>query len=46
MRLSLTIEEMESELIKFVKQKYGLRDDVVLKCSSKTTFLTFDVIEQ
>jgi hypothetical protein len=46
MRLSLQISEMEEVLADFVRKKYGLRDDVKLKCSSKVTFLTFDVEEQ
>ncbi len=42
MRISVTVEELLPLVKKYLKEKYGLRDDIDLVCSSKTTFLSFD----
>jgi len=42
MRISLQVEELLPLIRNYIKEKYGLKDDVELVYSSKTTFLTFD----
>ena len=42
MRISVKVEELIPVIMKYIKDKYGLNDEVVLEYTSKTTFLTFD----
>jgi hypothetical protein len=42
MRISVTVEELLPTIKEYIREKYGLKDDVELDCSSKTTFLSFD----
>ena len=42
MRISIKVEELLPLIIKYIREKYGLKDDVELVYTSKTTFLSFD----
>ncbi len=46
MRISLQITELLPLIKNYIKEKYGLKDDVELVYSSKTTFLSFDSKEE
>ncbi len=42
MRISVKVEELLPTIRDYIKNKYGLNDDVELEYTSKTTFLSFD----
>lgn len=46
MRISVKIEEVLPLIKKYLKEKYGIKDNIDLVCSSKTTFLSFDSVEE
>lgn len=46
MRIALQVEELLPLIRNYIREKYGLKDDIELVYSSKTTFLTFDSKEE
>lgn len=45
MRISVKVEEVLPLIRKYLKEKYGLKDEVELEYTSKTTFLSFDSVD-
>jgi len=46
MRISIKITEVLPDIEKYIREKYGIKDEVKLAYTSKTSFLTFDSVEE